>query len=212
MGARQVPRPADRRRARPRHARLPRRAHQHQAAPAGELRPRGAWSSSRRGSATTSRSRRVRRGARVHRVEPAERARRDRQHDPTSYQEFVYNAATARHDGQDVHVPDLPRRLQHHSRARRGGGHAGRHRSSDAAGQPTRRPRAASRASCGTSSSASSIPPDPAFVEGVAGVYLAERHRHARGDALHRCSRTGSQNPGNFIRATRGRRSSSCGR
>ena len=129
MASRKIPRPADRGRARPRDAGLPRRPHEHQERAAGELRPRGAWSSSRGGLATTSNPTSTPRRACSPGGTSANVPGGYGGNDPTSYQEFVYNAAQHDTGGKDLLVPDhtaVPIPFPPAAAA----GHAGRHRSS----------------------------------------------------------------------------------
>ena len=90
--------------------------------------------------------------------------------------------------------------------------HAGRHRLHQRRWPRIRTRPSAWRASCGTSSSARSMPPDPEFLRGAAGVYLRERHAHEAGRAVHAAVALVPESRQLALRATRGRWSSSCAR
>src|SRR6185436_15700365 len=99
-----------------------RRPHQHAGDAAGELRPRdhGTVHDGRR---RLHRGRRLRRRARVHRVEPSPARRRGRR---LAALRVRLQRRAARDQSQDVQLPDLPRRQPHDSWPQRRAGHAGR--------------------------------------------------------------------------------------
>ena len=116
-----------------------------------------------------------------------------------------------RHQRQDVLVPDLRQRQPHDSRARRGGGNAGRRRSDHGAGHAPGDGARGSRASSGTSLSArstnptrNSSPPRPPFTCRAAprSGRSSATSSCRRGSAIRRCA----------SRAIPGRPSSWCGR
>ena len=167
-------------------------------AAAGELRPRGAWSSSRGASATTS-SPDVYAAARVFTgwnlgtclARWAETIRRRTTSSSTTPAQHDTTAKTFTFPINRTVPTTIPARAG-------GGGHAGRHRSADVAGDHPATGAPPRAASCGTSSSARLDPPAPAFVDGVASIYLQSDTQHAR-----RCMRYILQsqwftNPGNF--------------
>ena len=78
----------------------------------------------------------------------------------------------ARHQRQDVLVPDLQQRQPDHPGARRVRWHAGRHRPDHRPGDRTRRRRAGWPAKFWNFFVSEIHPPDPAFVESAAAVYL----------------------------------------
>ena len=84
-------------------------------AAAGELRPRdhGAVHDGRR---QLHRTGRLRRRARVHRLEPAQLPRTGGATDPSAYYEFVYNADQHDTTAKTFTLPDLPGRQPHDSR------------------------------------------------------------------------------------------------
>ena len=203
------PRPAGRRRAGPGDADLARRRHQHQGEAAGELRPRadGAVLARRR---LLHRRRRLRGGARVHRLEPessgaTRRIRRRRSRSSTTPNQHETS-------GQDVQLSDLQRRRPHDSRARGVGRHAGRPRSDRRARRRIRRPRAAWRRSCTRSSSARPPRPIRRFIDQLATVYLQNGTAHQAGAAASVRRRRSFRIRRSSSPATPGRRSSSSAR
>ena len=155
-------------------ARLAGRAHEHAAAAAGELRPRdhGALHARRR---PLHRGRRLRRGARVHRMESA--PGRGTRSTTARLLRVRLHPGQPRSDGQDVHVPDLSGRLEDDSGARR---RAAACRTASTSSPPSRRIRprpSAWRASCGTSSSAKRFRRTRIILRGATGIYFANGTR-----------------------------------
>ena len=97
------------------------------------------------GVGTLRRDRRLRRRARVHRLEPRAWPNRDT---AQAYYEFFYNAAQHDTTREGVHVPDLRRRQQDDPGAVGRRGHAGRHRSDRRRRAASRRPGRGWRGSC----------------------------------------------------------------
>ena len=129
------------------------------------------------------RRRRLRRGARLHRLEPARSPATARSAE-SSLLRVRLQRQPARPDGQDVHLRDLSRRR--HGRFRPAPppqGDAGRLRPDRARWRATRRPRIAWRASSTPSSSASSTAPDERVISDLRERLHAERHQHQGGAA-----------------------------
>ena len=208
--ARQLPRHPDRHRERHGDARLARRPDQHQGAAAGELRPRdhGAVHDRRR---QLHRSRRVCRGARVHRLEPRASGRDRRRRRSTTSS----STTPSQHDTEreDLQLSDLSGRRQDDSGARGG--------------------RRACR-TASTSSTALAAHPEHGALPGdeavpllrqrvrrgqrrrssnrIAHVYLQSRLRHEGGDARGAAVAASSGTRAPTSRATPGRSSSSSAR
>ena len=147
-----------------------------QGAAAGELRARA-------DGAVHDRRRPLHRGRRLRRrraCSPAGTWRAPATPPTTSYYAFSLQRRPARHDGEDVHLPDLSRRRQDDSGARGGRRHAGRPRSDQRAGAATRRPAPRWRASS-MSFFVSEIADaaDERCVDSIARDLSAERLRHA---------------------------------
>ena len=193
--ARQLPRSADRGGAGSGDARLAGRPHQHAAAAAGELRPRDHGALHASASATTSRRTSTRRRA----CSPAgtcaswrpRRGRRELLRVPVHPQQ-------PRHDRQDVHVPDL--RATARRRFRRARPPTACRTASTSSPRWPRIPprRSASRAGCGTSSSARRSDPDPDFVAAPPASTSPTRRASSRSCATC-CSRGGSRIPANWF-------------
>ena len=182
--ARQVPRPADRRGAGPRDARLARRPHEHRATRRRRTSAARSWSSSRGGSATTSRPTstppRASSPGGISGTCPARWAEMIRRRIRSSSTTRV--STTRRRRPSPSRSMAVPIRIP--ARPAAAGMQDGIDLLTSLANHP------ADGAPPGAQAlelllSASSMPPDPAFVDGVASVYLAERHQHARGDAIH---------------------------
>ena len=178
--ARQLPRHPDQHRQGHGDARLARRPDQHEGEAAGELRPRdhGAVHDRRR---QLHRGRRVRRGARLHRLEPgAARRRRRSARSTTSSSTTRPSTTRPRRRSASPIYPDGSKTIP----ARAGGQRdAGRHRFHQRARRATRTRRATWRRSCIGSSSASSARSTSTFVNRIASRLPAERLRHEGGDA-----------------------------
>ncbi len=127
--ARQLPRHPDCHRAGSSDARVARRPDEHEGQAAGELRTRG-HGTVHDGRRPLHRSRRVRGGSRVHRLEPAAVGRPGRRHAgfPVRLQR-----RPARHQREDVQLSHLPGRQQDDSRPPGSRRHARRHGSGDGA-------------------------------------------------------------------------------
>ena len=156
---------------------------EHAAAAAGELRPRDHGAVHVR-CRQLHRAGRLRRGARVHRLEPARSWATATT--TTGYYEFVVQRQPARSDGEDVHVPDLSRTarttIPARAAARR---HAGRHRLHHRAGHASRRRRERLARKLWNFFVSEVVPPDADFVNGAAERLPAERHEHRAARALH---------------------------
>ena len=132
--------------------------------------------------------------------------------DGSQHYEFVYNANQHDIDRQDVQLPDLSRRRQDDSGARRGGGHAGRHRLHQRRWRriPNTARYLASKLYRFFVTEFGAV--NVTFVNRRRLGLSAERRRHEGGDARSAARRPSSGTAAPTSRATRGRWSSSSAR